>query len=189
MTDTRTLAAMLLHLAGLMRVTNPSRFVTSFSVEDVEQMAADVQRAPGVEPPWTLDLRDQLHLVLTYHGIASRIGHEGLITDLIALFAQAARQSNVQRAPVPLAPAAMRKEDVEQMAADVQKSAAQPCSGGHVWSNHFGDDWRPDEGILCDCGQRGWQTYPPAIPRAPVPLAPPAMRIRSFNPALTRWRR
>ena len=58
MTDTRTLAAMLLHLAGLMRQQRRMAATVhehegangcvyaQFTIEDVEQMAADVQREP-----------------------------------------------------------------------------------------------------------------------------------------------
>ncbi len=30
------------------------------------------------------------------------------------------------------------------------------CANGHVWSNQFGEDWTPDFGTPCDCGQKQW---------------------------------
>ena len=32
----------------------------------------------------------------------------------------------------------------------------KPCANGHEWSNQFGDDWTPEQGSRCDCGQKGW---------------------------------
>ena len=31
-----------------------------------------------------------------------------------------------------------------------------PCANGHVWENDFGDDWTPDVGTPCVCGERRW---------------------------------
>jgi hypothetical protein len=31
-----------------------------------------------------------------------------------------------------------------------------PCANGHVWSNQYGDDWKPDDGTPCDCRQKLW---------------------------------
>jgi hypothetical protein len=36
----------------------------------------------------------------------------------------------------------------------------KPCANGHVWSNQFGDDWMPDRGTPCDCGQKQWGITP-----------------------------
>lgn len=30
------------------------------------------------------------------------------------------------------------------------------CETGHEWSNQFGDDWTPERGTPCDCGQKKW---------------------------------
>jgi hypothetical protein len=38
------------------------------------------------------------------------------------------------------------------------------CVGGHVWSNQFGEDWTPNDGAYCDCGERRWRR--PASPQA-----------------------
>jgi hypothetical protein len=36
-------------------------------------------------------------------------------------------------------------------------SLAGTCTDDqHVWSNDYGDDWTPDVGTRCDCGQRLW---------------------------------
>ena len=104
MTDTRTLAAMLLHLAGLMRVTNPSRFVTSFSVEDVEQMAADVQREPASHG---IICRALEFFITVEHQPMRRNEHIAAAKALLSTLTSA----DVQRAPVPPTPAAMRKAE------------------------------------------------------------------------------
>jgi hypothetical protein len=32
-----------------------------------------------------------------------------------------------------------------------------PCSNGHVWFNQFGDDYTPDPGTRCECGETTWR--------------------------------
>lgn len=32
----------------------------------------------------------------------------------------------------------------------------KPCANGHEWSNQYGDDYKPDDGTRCDCGQKVW---------------------------------
>lgn len=30
------------------------------------------------------------------------------------------------------------------------------CENGHTWTHQYGDDWTPETGTLCDCGQKKW---------------------------------
>lgn len=41
------------------------------------------------------------------------------------------------------------------------------CHSSHEWSNQFGEDWTPDVGTRCDCGQRWWG-YPTRVQAEPL---------------------
>lgn len=48
----------------------------------------------------------------------------------------------------------------------------QLCPNGvHEWSNPFGDDWTPEEGNSCDCGQRQWGVSQPERGEVVKPLS------------------
>jgi hypothetical protein len=32
----------------------------------------------------------------------------------------------------------------------------RPCRNGHTWTHDYGDDWTPEHGAPCDCGQKRW---------------------------------
>jgi len=31
-----------------------------------------------------------------------------------------------------------------------------PCATGHTWTHEYGEDYKPDVGTPCDCGQKRW---------------------------------
>jgi hypothetical protein len=31
-----------------------------------------------------------------------------------------------------------------------------PCAAGHTWTHQFGEDWTPEHGTPCNCGQKRW---------------------------------
>ncbi len=47
---------------------------------------------------------------------------------------------------------------------DVPPVAPSLCHSSHEWSNQFGDDWTPEVGTPCDCGQRKWGIPAPVAP-------------------------
>lgn len=68
-------------------------------------------------------------------------------------------------------------------AAVASPPATTLCGNGHVWSNHFGDDWSPDDGALCDCGTKRWHTVLAASPPATAEIFRDAIRRASPSAA------